>query len=276
MYFKKICLSLIIILAPIMAIAMPQKQLSIHWLAFDPLSTTEIHYPILNKFLQKYTININHHVLVQYAKVSKHDRHSLQKFIRDLEQIPISTYNRRQQLAYWINLYNVETINLILKYYPINSITSIKSGLFTRGPWDKKLLIVEGLALSLNDIEHRIIRPIWQDPRIHAALNCASMSCPNLGQTPYHGKNIDSELNNAFANFVNSPSAITIRNHTIHLSKIFFWYQNDFGGNRQAMLKFIGYYASPTLKAELKKMQRVSYQNYNWQLNQSKKNSIPQ
>ena len=162
----------------------------------------------------------------------------------------------------------METVYLILQNYPISSITKIKDGYFSFGPWDKQLLNVDGISLSLNDIEHRIIRPIWNDPRIHAAVNCASISCPNLMTTPFIGKNINTQLNHVFSNFVNSKKGVQVEGNQLKLSDIFDWYGVDFGDNPEDIKKFISYYIqSRTEKQAILKATDITYQSYDWNLN---------
>ena len=119
-----------------------------------------------------------------YQHVSSADREALRGYIKGLGKVAVSKLNRSEQYAYWINLYNALTIDVVLTHMPVNSIRDIdiSPGLFASGPWDKKLIAVDGIEVSLNDIEHRILRPIWQDPRVHYGVNCASVGCPNLRQ----------------------------------------------------------------------------------------------
>ena len=103
-----------------------------------------------------------------------------------LSGVAIGGYAPDEQRAFWINLYHALTVRVILSHYPVSGIREIdiSPGLFARGPWDRKLIPVEGVELTLNDIEHRILRPIWRDPRVHYALNCASLGCPDLRRRP--------------------------------------------------------------------------------------------
>lgn len=248
--------------------AAPEKQYWNKWVPFNPLSTQQITYPAWKNFLSKYTVTKDNQVYIKYASVSKQDKKSLGDEIQKLSNLNIASYNRNEQFAYWINLYNMETVYLVLQNYPVSSITKIKSGYFSFGPWNKQLLKVDGTKLTLNDIEHRIIRPIWNDPRIHAAVNCASISCPNLLTTPFEANTINDQLNNAFSNFVNSAKGVKINGSTLELSKIFEWYGVDFGDSTTDMKKFISYYIkSEKLKQKILKTNKIIYQNYNWNLN---------
>ena len=135
------------------------------------------------------------------------NKRRLNSYVAGLTAIPISRYNRSEQRAYWINLYNALTVKLVLEHYPIGSIRDIdiSPGLFADGPWKRKLVEVENEVLSLNDIEHRILRPIWRDPLIHYAVNCASVGCPNLLTMAFTAANTDDLLNAAALDYINSP-----------------------------------------------------------------------
>lgn len=263
-----ICILISLLFTSQITNAAPQKEYWNQWVAFNPLSVKEIHYPAWRAFLEKYLVIQDNQIYVQYKQVSKEDKRLLANEIKQLSQIKLSDYKRDQQLAYWINLYNMETVNLVLQHPEVKSITEIKSGVFSHGPWDEKLLIVDGIKLSLNDIEHRILRGIWNDPRIHAAVNCASISCPNLQETPFVAKHIYVQLNQAFGQFVNSSKGLEIKNNGIYLSQIFSWYSEDFGDKKQ-MREFIASYVSDKKKQELLLDQnnKLSFQTYNWQLN---------
>lgn len=251
----------------------PKKELIEHWIEFNPKSTEVIQYPTWQKFLANYLKVDNEQTLIAYQSVTAKDKIALAQAIQRLESIPVENYNRKEQLAYWINLYNMETVYLILEHYPIQSIKDISSGFFSFGPWDEKLFTINGQKLSLNDIEHGIIRPIWNDPRIHAAVNCASMSCPNLRPTPFEGKKIYTQLNQAFSQFVNSDKGVRVKGNSIFLSEIFNWYAEDFGTQNKDILDFILIYASPALKQKIKNIPKnnIDYQfnRYDWSLNQT-------
>ena len=138
---------------------------------------------------------------VAYGYVNKEDRQALDAYIRYMAAISVETLSRDDQLAYWINLYNTLTVKVVLTHYPVDTIRDIdiSPGLFSDGPWDKKLIHIDGEAISLNDIEHRILRPIWRDPRLHYALNCASIGCPNLLRSAFTGATVNQVLEEAAA-----------------------------------------------------------------------------
>ena len=185
--------------------------------------------------------------LMEYGGVSKIDYDLLKIYLTTLEGISISSFSRPEQRAFWINLYNAATVNLILEHYPVESITNISFSFFSFGPWDEELLTIEGEELSLNDIEHRILRPIWQDPRIHYALNCASIGCPNLQPLAFTAKNTDSLLETGASEYINHPRGAKTEDKKLWLSKIFEWYQDDYGGNEAGVLIHIQKYAKENL-----------------------------
>ena len=185
----------------------PQADLWPKWQKHDPASAQKIDHSAWDKWLKKYLVaphpsGINR---VRYGSVAPEDRKALKSYLENLQSLPISAYNGAEQKAYWINLYNALTVEMILSRYPVESIRDIgiSPGLFSRGPWDAKLLTIEREKLSLNDIEHRILRPIWKDARVHYAVNCASLGCPNLQLVAFTAENTETCLKKA-------PASISI------------------------------------------------------------------
>src|SRR5919106_6221019 len=154
----------IFLLAASVILAAPKADLWPRWQKHDPASKQTIDHSPWDTFLRKYLVaphpsGINR---VRYDAVTPEDRTALKGYLQGLQRLPISSHNRNEQKAYWINLYNAFTLELILSRYPVASIQdiNISPGWFGRGPWGAKLLSVEGEKLSLDDIEHRILRPI--------------------------------------------------------------------------------------------------------------------
>ena len=206
---------------------------------------------------------------VAYASVTPADRQALEADLARLAALPISSYRRAEQRAYWINLYNELTVLTVLRHMPVSSITKINlsAGLFSSGPWDAKLIEVEGTPLSLNDIEHRILRPIWRDPRTHYAVNCASIGCPNLLAEPFTAAAMDAQLDRAAQDYVNSPRGGSVRNGRLTASRIYDWYQADFGGNERGVVAHLRQHARPELAEALASVSGVSSYAYDWSLN---------
>lgn len=267
--YKKCGFILILSLWLINVFAAPKKDLWSVWQTNNPNSKLTIDNHLYQDFLKKYVITDNNGVnLVKYSSVTAKDKASLENYLQYLATVKIDNYNRNEQLAYWANLYNALTIDTVLKHLPVTSILKIKlGGMFSVGPWDAKLITVESRELSLNDIEHRIIRPIWNDSRTHYILNCASFSCPNIQKTPFNGQTIDSLLDTAAVNYVNSPRGVLIENGKLTVSQIYEWYGSDFGSNDQQIIRQISKYAKPQLKAQLTKFTEINKYDYNWLLN---------
>jgi len=201
-----------------------------------------------------------------YAAVTQADRTALKTYLKDLQAVRVSTLPRRAQMPFWINLYNALTVEVILDNYPVKSIRDIKSGLFSSGPWSTELVRVEGHDLSLDDIEHEILRPIWKDKRIHYAVNCASISCPNLAATAYTEQNTPDLLEQGARDYINSPRGVRFKGGEIIASKLYSWYDDDFG-SEQDLLAHLRKYAGPDLLARLNGKTEIYDYEYDWGLN---------
>ncbi|MDA3920252.1 MAG: DUF547 domain-containing protein [Salinisphaera sp.] len=252
-----------------LALAAPEAKLWPRWQAHDAQSTDAIDQTIYNQFLKKYVVvHQDGPNGVRYSDVSAAGRKKLESYIEAMEKLRISRYNRHVQRAYWMNLYNAETLDLVLDAYPVDSIKDVKGGFFNRGPWDKKVLTVDGVKLSLNDIEHRILRPIWPDGMTHYGVNCASVSCPSLRATAFTGANVDQALRDNATDYINSPEGVSIsRDNQVTVSKIYDWYQADFGGDIAGVISHLRQFAAPALSARLDSLHRIDGYAYDWSLN---------
>lgn len=242
------------------------------WTAHDATSAQKINHQswdtFLTRYVQKHPDGINR---LPYAAVTDADKQSLTNYITAMRAIAINKYNRIEQLAYWINLYNAETVHIVLQHYPVASIRDIdiSPGFFADGPWGKQLLTVNQQALSLNDIEHRILRPIWKDPRVHYAVNCASLGCPNLQDRAFTAENLEDMLNMAAREYVNHPRGVKIDEGSLYVSSIYSWFGGDFGNDTPAVIQHIKQYADPGLAKTLEKIDFINGDSYNWSLNDS-------
>lgn len=250
------------------AIAAPEADLWPRWQAHDAASEDTIDHSAWTAFLQQYVVRDEVLALnrIRYAAVSKADRTALRAYIQGLESVVIDDYNRDEQFAYWLNLYNAVTVELILKAYPVDSIRDL-GGLFSSGPWDRKVATVMGETLTLNDIEHRILRPIWDDPLVHYGVNCASVGCPNLRDEAYTGTEVYAQLRDNASDYVNSPRGVTFRAGELRVSKIYNWYRTDFGGSESGVINHLRRHAAPALSARLDAAAAIDGYAYDWQLN---------
>ena len=251
------------------AFAAPQAELWPRWEAHDAGSERSVDHSGWARFLDRYLVTqtgSGAHLL-RYGEVSEADHERLRRYVGGLEEIAVSSLSRPEQFAYWVNLYNALTVRVVLDNYPVESIRDI-GGLFRQGPWDTKYLDIEGASVSLNDIEHRILRPIWEDPRIHYAVNCAAMGCPNLQPMPFTPQNTERLLERGAAAFVNSPRGARFTpDGTLVLSSIYDWYRSDFGGSRTGILDHLLRYADDGLASRLRDYEGEIRYRYDWGLN---------
>jgi len=182
----------------------------------------------------------------------------------------------RARKAFWINAYNILTVDLVADHWPLASIRDLDGG----NPWDARRFRVAGRSVTLNDIEHRILRPMG-DPRIHAAVNCASEGCPPLSSTPFSPEGIEAELDRACAAWART-TAVTLHRAegTVLLSKIFDWYGEDFAagavghipglkGKPDAAVQFLAGYLPETERSWLLAGgYRTRWADYSWKVNQ--------
>lgn len=265
--------ALLALLSPAAAVwAGPAAELWPRWQAHDPASTATIDHSAWARFLSRYLVQSEDGInRVRYGAVSAADRRSLDAYVEALAAVPISTFNRDEQIAYWANLYNALTLQVVLDHYPVGSIRAIgiSPGWFTRGPWGAELVTVEGERLSLDDIEHRIMRPIWRDPRIHYMVNCAALGCPNLVSEPFTGARWDAMAEAAAAAFVNHPRGARVEDGRLHVSSIYHWYQEDFGGGDRGVIRHLLRHADDGLFGDLRSVTGIHRHDYDWALNEA-------
>ena len=198
---------------------------------------------------------------------SPEDMQRLNGYIDHLEAVALAELEPAEALAYWINLYNAVTLELVLSHYPVDSIKETAG--FLKSPWKKKLVTVGGTKLSLNAIENDVIRPQFQDARIHFALNCASVGCPPLAGKAYRGGSLDDQLDHACRHALNDPRWVRIENDRLVLNKIFDWYREDFDQGAGSVLAFIARYRDDGDRLAKKAgTLKIKHADYDWSLNQ--------
>jgi hypothetical protein len=255
------------------ASAAPSAELWPRWQPQDVNSKQKIDHAAWDGFLKTYVKaspdGINR---VTYGKVAPQDKQALASYVDRLSKVPVTKLSRAEQLPYWVNLYNALTIKTVLEKYPVASIRdiNISPGLFSSGPWGAKLVKIEGEEVTLDDIEHRILRPIWKDARIHYAVNCASIGCPNLLATAFTAENADQLLTEGAKGYVNNKRGVRFEGGKITASKIYDWFQSDFGGSEAGVLQHLAKYAEPGLADRLKSARGISGYEYDWSLNDAK------
>ncbi len=161
------------------------------------------------------------------------------------------------KIAYLINLYNFYTLRLIVENYPLKSIRDLKK------PWKRKFVPFLGKSVSLDYVEHTVLRKDFDEPRIHFAVNCASIGCPPLYSEPFTAEKLESQLEASAKLFLTTGDRNKVEKNVLHLSKIFDWYGSDFDG------KYGGYKNYIKTVMGLDGDYRVKFLDYDWGLNDS-------
>jgi len=259
-------------------LVLPQQDPSWErWAAYQTSSQTHVNHQAWGAFLSAYRqVNDEGAVLLAYRDVSDEDRRALNRYIDALGETPVSTLNRREQMAYWVNLYNALTVKLVLDHYPVGSIREIEFGrsfvpsfIVDDGPWGEEVITVEDNPLSLDHIEQRILRPLFREPRVHYVLNRAAVGSPDLLAEPLDPERLDEQFDAAARAFVNSPRGVQIDGNRAGVSSIYTWFRDDFGGSQDGVLVHLRNFADDDLRAELERASRVRDQGFDWTLNQT-------
>jgi hypothetical protein len=224
-------------------------------------SDTAVNHSIYADLLKKYV----HLGNVDYRGF-KMEESKLDQYLKVLEKVDSKGLSGNEQFAFYINAYNAWTIKLILSGSP--GIKSIKDlGNILKRPWKKKICRIDGDVITLDDIEHHILRPRFKDPRVHFAINCAALGCPPLASEPFLGSTLDRQLDDAAKAFINNPQRNYLEGNTLYVSRIFTWFGKDFNDD---VIGFFLKYADDNLKKELeikKNAIKIKYLNYDWSLN---------
>jgi hypothetical protein len=235
---------------------------------------------VLTQFVHKIENSQSTAVDYQGLKKSPQDLLSYLKQLEGLNKAEYQKFTKDQKLAFWINAYNAYTLKLIIDHYPIISIKDIKPkgflGSFST-PWKIEFIQLLGKKMTLDNIEHDVIRSKYNEARIHFAVNCASIGCPSLMKTPFVADKMDQQLDAAANNFLTNTekNKIDPANKTIYLSKIFKWYGDDFKEKYKSDLNYIALIISSDPEIQKQMMNnkyKVKYLDYDWKLNQIKKN----
>ena len=195
------------------------------------------------------------------------DRKLLKDYIAYLETKNPDVMSENEALAYWANLYNAVTVDVIINNYPVSSIRKIRSG-FSIGPWKENRVTVNGTEMSLDDIEHGTMRKKYPSPLIHYMVNCASVGCPNLKDGLWHAETLEADRKAAAETFVNSERGVRITKKGLQVSSIYKWFQSDFGGSKDGVVQHIRQYAGPELAAAIDGGAKIRGFEYDWDLNE--------
>lgn len=263
--------ALVLLLGPASQPATAQDaELIPMWDASDESNTATIDHAPWQKILDGYLVTDDPSGINRFdygaLKANAEDRRRLGGYLQALAKLDPRTYAKAEQMAYWINLYNALTVFVIVPRYPVDSIKDIKSGLIDFGPWNLELIPMQGEKLTLNNIEHGILRPIWRDPRIHYAVNCASIGCPNLAPEAYRSDNLERLLEQGATEYINHPRGAQVADGELLISSIYEWFKADFGGTDEGVFAHLAQYARPELATQLDNFDSFN-DDYDWSLN---------
>ncbi len=201
---------------------------------------------------------------VDYAALAAHpaDRAALDAYIASFAEMDLSA-RTHASFASWANLYNAVTVRHIIERYPVKS---IRDG-YLLGPWKRVKVRAGGREVSLDAIEHDILRVQWGTPEVHYALNCASYSCPNLPTHAWEAATLDEDLAKAARDFVNHPRGVTLGQRGLTVSSIYKWFEKDFGGSERAVIDHFLVHAEAELATQIRANPRIARHTYDWSLN---------
>ncbi len=220
--------------------------------------------------------------VVDYQGMAR-DRASLRSYLSNLSAVSRDEFERwgkQNQLAFLINAYNAVTVELILDTYP--NLESIKDlGSFFRSPWSKPIVTLLGQKFSLDDIEHDIIRgwDRYNEPRIHFAVNCASIGCPSLRAEAYIGRDLEKQLEEQTHLFLSDRSRNRLNGDLLEVSSLFKWYREDFERGWQGLDSLTDFFVQHAnslglteedLQLLLSKQIEIDFLDYDWRLNDHK------
>lgn len=210
-----------------------------------------------------------HEGRVDYAGLKK-DSAGLDAWLAAAAKVDETAFKgrpREERLAFLINLYNAATVRLILDHYPIESIRKIGPVWDPNKAWKLPVVKVFGRSVTLNQVEHEMIRPVYREPRAHFALVCAAKGCPPLRSEAYDAARLDAQLDDQARVFLSqrAKNDASAAGETAYLSPIFKWYMDDFGGSRKSVLRFVKKWLA------VEDAWTVAWTEYDWSLNEGAK-----
>ena len=219
-----------------------------------------------------------HNGLVKYKELINNENFS--NYLEQLSSTNPDELNKNEKLAFWINAYNAFTLKIVAENYPVESITDLHTGgkvigfLLGKTVWDKEFIKINNKNYSLNYIEHEILRKM-DEPRIHFAIVCASISCPAIRDEAYEAAKIELQLSEETYKFLNDTSrnSFDVNEREADISQIFNWFDEDFGESDESILKFVSKYLPENINNDIQSNLDdwdVSYKSYNWDLNELK------
>lgn len=216
--------------------------------------------------------------LVNYKDLCQDPR--LQEYLDQLSRTSPGSLNDTDAKAFWINAYNGFTLQLICRNYPLASINELHTGglivgsVIGKTAWDRQFITIDGKNYSLGQIEHKILRPVYKDPRIHFAIVCAARSCPPLRSEAYEGYKLDRQLDDQGMTFLVGRTDLNrfdLKERIANISSIFSWFLKDFGADRRQLLTYLADFLPAEISSDIRKdvsAWRIRFNAYDWSLNE--------
>ena len=220
---------------------------------------------ILDRFVQEHESGINRFDYVGLKEDGELNQ-SLIEYLLELSEVDPRNYSKSEQLAYWLNHYNAIAVYLVTSQFPVESIQKIRFEGPDTSPLDMKLAYLQDQPLSMNDIRNEILRPIWQDNRIHFALNSASLGCPSLSKQAFNSDNVDELLDAGMNSYLNHTRGVSIQEGKLTVSSIFEWYMDDFGHDGDEILAYLMRHVPTDLSEQIGELSKYETA-YDWQVN---------
>ena len=253
------------------AAAWAQDDMAAFWGVSDDANATTIDHAPWQALLTAYVRTDDPSGVYRFdygaLKANAEDLAQLQSYLDALQGVDPRQYARAEQMAYWINFYNALTVQLVTAEFPVTSIRDIGDNWLLPGPWKDENATVAGQALTLDNMEHDILRPIWGDNRIHYAVNCASIGCPNLAATAFTAANTEQLLDAGAKAYVNHPRGAAFDGEDLVVSSIYDWFQEDFGDDEAGVLAHLMQHADASLAERLRAFSGDMAFAYDWAVN---------
>lgn len=252
-----------LLLLSIDVMAAPKAKMIPFWNDYEPDSGLKMNHDAWDALLKKYVVTghpsgVNR---FRYDDVTPEDQTSLQVYIEYLQRMDPRQLNHARKKAYWMNFYNAAIVLIVLTEQPEESIRDVSN------LWRKKRFEVTRQKVSLDDIEHGVIRPFYKDPRVHFGFTPATVGSGNILPVAFTHENIEELLERNTRDFLNeSGRGVFIDGNTLRISTLFRWYKDDFGSKKGNIKAFIKKYVSPDVARQIDQTTRISYE-YNWELN---------
>ena len=241
----------------------PESELWPIWAKDNPDSTKQIPHQKWQDIIDRYLdVSAEDQIYrFDYGGISSDDKDKLESYIADLSGIDPRDYNKDEQLAYWINLYNASVVSIVLRVEPENSVRSVSR------IWKRKRFKIARQKMSLADIEHGVIRPLSNDPRVNFGFFHGTVGAGNILPVAFTGDNLDALLEENVRSFITQSSrGVDIQGNTLQVSSMFDWYRSDFGGSDDDVKNFIKQYVSSEIASAIDQTTSIAYQ-YDWELN---------